>query len=478
MATLAAGSSYSFTMDPHAKLTLVVSGKATLSFVSSANNLRSNFTVTDAQSKTYGPYGAIGTMTVTAVDRPVEYTVTPGVPMLSSDGLSLVSGAGNYWSLQSPRYAGRAGNLPPAASPAPSSMTFSANAAATLAVAVPYTDPRITRLGATWTLQSGQARVAPITSDPSGAGTAYSDPTTAFAGTSSGAIEFWSDAPTIEVRLVAENARVYVDQGAGLQLVGTPAGTAGSTRYLQIVWTAGRLPRFYRIELTSATIAYFHSVYLAAQDSIWAAAADTYKGIAIGDSFAEGTGATYEADGCFQQTGRLLGIADWRVCGSGGTGFVQTSSSPVRANFQTRLSQDVLLRSPFDLVLLAVSGNDTGNTATLAAATSTLLTQIRAYNPTAKIIVLGTWRPSDAAESAYNAVDAAVQAGITASGVSCYWISQVGWITGSGKVGATTGTGNADFYTSNDGVHPSPAGHDYRAQRMAYEIKRALLAAP
>ncbi len=92
MTTLAAGSSYSFTMDPHAKLTLVVTGKATLSFVSSANNLRSNFTVTDAQSKTYGPYGAIGTMTVTAVDRPVEYTVTPGVPMLSSDGLSLVSG--------------------------------------------------------------------------------------------------------------------------------------------------------------------------------------------------------------------------------------------------------------------------------------------------------------------------------------------------------------------------------------------------
>ncbi len=95
MATLAAGSSYSFTMDPHAKLTLVVTGKATLSFVSAAPNLMSDFTVSQAQTKTYGPYGAIGTMTITAVDKSVEYTITPGVPMLSSDGTSLVSGDRN-----------------------------------------------------------------------------------------------------------------------------------------------------------------------------------------------------------------------------------------------------------------------------------------------------------------------------------------------------------------------------------------------
>lgn len=382
---------------------------------------------------------------------------------------------GGVLTLELSRMSGRESKLPIAASPAPT-VTFSDNSSASLAVAVPYTDSRLSLIGASWTLQAGQARVAPITSDPSGSGAAYADPTTAFAGTSSGAIEFWSDAPTIEIRAVSEYARVYVDQGAGLQLVGTPAGTGGSTRYLKIVWGEGRLPRFYRVELSSASIAYFHSVYVAAQDTVWAANADTFKGIAIGDSFVEGTGATYEADGCFQQLGRLLGIADWRVCGSGGTGFVQTSASPARGNLQTRLNQDVLLRSPFDLVVLAASGNDTGNVATLPAATASILTQIRQYNPSAKIIVLGTWRPLDTAEAAYNAVDDAVRSGITASGVRCSFISQVGWITGAGKVGATTGTGNADFYTSSDGVHPSQAGHDYRAQRMAYEIKRAWLA--
>jgi len=99
MTALAAGSSYSFTMDPHGKLTLVVTGKATLSFASDAPNLRSNFVVTDAQSRTYGPYGAIGTMTITAVDQSLDYTIESGVPMLSDDGASLVDGAGNQYPL-------------------------------------------------------------------------------------------------------------------------------------------------------------------------------------------------------------------------------------------------------------------------------------------------------------------------------------------------------------------------------------------
>ncbi|WP_448642779.1 hypothetical protein [Geodermatophilus sp. URMC 63] len=45
------------------------------------------------------------------------------------------------------------------------------------------------------------------------------------------------------------------------------------------------------------------------------------------------------------------------------------------------------------------------------------------------------------------------------------------WIKGEGKVGATTGQGNANLYVHNDCAHPSPAGHNYYAQRMAAEIK-------
>ena len=51
-------------------------------------------------------------------------------------------------------------------------------------------------------------------------------------------------------------------------------------------------------------------------------------------------------------------------------------------------------------------------------------------------------------------------------------ITQVGnslW-TGSGKVGATTGTGNCDLYVSSDGTHPSDAGHAAIGSALAHAI--------
>lgn len=444
---------------------------------------------TNAMGGTYGPYStSVVIKIISSAISEVDYSfgVSPSIvsdtfvtATTDPNGRITESAAGIDIAGQTGRdirLTPKAGNLPTTMASLPT-VTFSANTTAVNTVAVPYTDPRISLIAATWVLQAGQARAAPITSDPSGTGASYSDPTTAFAGTSSGAIEFWSDAPIIELRIVSEYARIYCDNGNGLQLVGTPAGTSGSTRYLRIDWTAVRSPRFYRVEMSSASISYFHSVYLTAGDTIWKAGADGYKAIVIGDSFVEGTGAEFEADGCFQQLGKLLGIADWRVCGSGGTGIVASNVSLARGSYLTRLSADVLTKGPFNLVIIEVSGNDTGNTATIPVNLSSILTQISAAMPMAKTIVIGTWRPLDTAESSYNAVDTAAQAGIAASGlVGVPFISQVGWITGAGKVGATTGTGNADFYTANDGTHPSPAGHDYRAQRMAYEIKRALLA--
>ena len=45
-------------------------------------------------------------------------------------------------------------------------------------------------------------------------------------------------------------------------------------------------------------------------------------------------------------------------------------------------------------------------------------------------------------------------------------------ITGTGKVGATTGVGNADLYISADGTHPTNAGHLAIASALANLICR------
>ena len=73
--SIAAGSSASFGMDAWATLTLVVSSKATIALTSLAPNLLSSSVVSQAQSKTYGPFGVPTTVVVTAVDRGVTYDV-------------------------------------------------------------------------------------------------------------------------------------------------------------------------------------------------------------------------------------------------------------------------------------------------------------------------------------------------------------------------------------------------------------------
>lgn len=48
------------------------------------------------------------------------------------------------------------------------------------------------------------------------------------------------------------------------------------------------------------------------------------------------------------------------------------------------------------------------------------------------------------------------------------------WVRGTGRVGATTGTGNSDIYTGTDGTHPSVAGYDYYYKRIAEAIANAV----
>jgi hypothetical protein len=74
--TLAASASASIVMDPAASLTISdLNGKATIAFTSANDDVWPSMSVSNAQSKTYGPYGVTMSVVITAIDRSLVYRV-------------------------------------------------------------------------------------------------------------------------------------------------------------------------------------------------------------------------------------------------------------------------------------------------------------------------------------------------------------------------------------------------------------------
>lgn len=89
MPTLSTGGTTTATFAIDAWGTILVSsarGVGTLTFNSDADNLRSDFAA-NLQSKTYGPWGAPGTVTLAVTSGSIDYTVTLGYPSFATVAL-------------------------------------------------------------------------------------------------------------------------------------------------------------------------------------------------------------------------------------------------------------------------------------------------------------------------------------------------------------------------------------------------------
>ena len=104
----------------------------------------------------------------------------------------------------------------------------------------------------------------------------------------------------------------------------------------------------------------------------------------------------------------------------------------------------------------------------------------RQQYPNAFILVFGPWCGSGGPAANTLTTDNTLQSTFTswADTKSAYAsIAQDAagaWISGTGKWGALTGTGNSDFYTGADGTHPSAPGKEYLIRRIV-EVSDAVL---
>lgn len=236
---------------------------------------------------------------------------------------------------------------------------------------------------------------------------------------------------------------------------------------------------FRRIRFDFSSTVKFGGVRIEPSASIWRSSKNLGpKVIVTGDSFAEGDYNSWPF-----MMGELMGWRNVTAVGRGSTGYLDTNEGG--DTFRQRAQKDIYNQSP-EIVVVSGGINDSQNTDYAAVQTEAgaFYAEIKENLPNCILVVSGMQWPSGSPNQQQLKVGFAIRdAALGTSAVDCYidqlglgtgaysgsasdYVNQ-GWITGTGKVGSTTGSGNADLFTSADGTHPSQAGYDYRGWRHA-----------
>lgn len=209
----------------------------------------------------------------------------------------------------------------------------------------------------------------------------------------------------------------------------------------------------------------------------------------ISDSYGAGLGPTIFGGPYGEAIIRLLRPGYYplfHTSPGGGSGYITGGTSS--KTFGQRLS-NLLLTNP-EFAIVAGGINDGSG---LTSAALSLFQGIRAALPNAVICSISSQTPLTSqltsARTKHDEIYAALQQisppWIDIDMTRGSWSNSSGasgrngnspWVFGTGKVGATTGVGNSDLYTSSDSVHPEyPAGGIYLGQNIFYAMRDAVL---
>lgn len=192
----------------------------------------------------------------------------------------------------------------------------------------------------------------------------------------------------------------------------------------------------------------------------------------VGDSYAQGTGATFESYGYARTMGRLMGWADTWLMAMGGTGLVKDADPTWVGRYSTRLAPDVIPADP-DLVIIQGSINDDADAATVGAALTSYVTTLRASLPEVPIVVFSPLYIGAPFASSLT-TNTNMKAAAAALDLPYVDLMAPSPFSGNGNTGAPDGLGNADVYRSTDNVHPNNEGHQMLGRIAAGQLARLL----
>ncbi|HWY30083.1 MAG TPA: SGNH/GDSL hydrolase family protein [Candidatus Acidoferrum sp.] len=249
------------------------------------------------------------------------------------------------------------------------------------------------------------------------------------------------------------------------------AGSPGLNTYWTFTW-----PNFGRHEIElhfgAGTVL---GIYYPATNSLVLSSSPT-TGIIVGDSITDGANLIGGENLWPAQLEDLLMPFGINVVpqGEGGTGYYATNSVSWAYSFLNRVTNSVINFNP-SFIIWAGGFNDTTNT--LYAAATNCYGSVKANLPNCKQIVIAGWPDS---ETQSPNADGVAQNQILSNAAAVYglpiiypcYTTNTSWVTG---VLGSPWSGNYPLFISNDGVHPSVAGHQFYAQQVANFILTNLL---
>ena len=304
-----------------------------------------------------------------------------------------------------------------------------------------------------------------------------------------GRYRFIADANKIAFRVSGTTSpyRFIVD-GQYVNLAGhTTTGTSATPdQYLLMDFTSsgGRQRREIIIEMSQTGS--FIGAYVGATEKIFEADESPLRTVCLGDSYCYGSNATILGDGVDAVMADYLGWNNHMNSGSGGTGWATTNSA--HTFYQRIVNGDLLLNGGTpDIICIQGSIND--KRASAADVTNSCIAgiqKIRDTYPNALVFVFGVWGASagngGTLSNAANevAIEAAVNTFLPDNSIAFIPINSAysgSWLTGTGFVGTTTGTGNADVWMA-DNAHLNEygtyAGGYLKAQAIYRKVKEKI----
>lgn len=226
-------------------------------------------------------------------------------------------------------------------------------------------------------------------------------------------------------------------------------------------------PLTHRVRMLMPGNAVIQSIWLPGVSDIWAAP-QRKRLLITGDSYVQGpTGTTEGALMGGTVAGQLALRMGWEVWnfGQGGTGPASDGGGANGISAYGSVSRLAAYATAPEMDLMMVYGaiNDGSLGVTVSVNASKALWQaMKSARPDTPLVVVGPepGSPADFDPAISDALNVGMKAAAEASEYVDLYIDQRtnNWVTGTGHVGAEAHDGNADFYISSDGIHPTHAG--------------------